>query len=142
MKTVRFNGEWWYEDRRSLLTRARQWVIRIGGWERPDRTDGAYRTRWAFRANWGWRGWRDPFPVSLLGHRVTFQSFGVSIRLGGRYLCWSYRREPGRMYGPLGTGYCYLSRNGTPWAADHWLWGADKWHGWPEIRRNLRGNTP
>lgn len=131
MRTIRHNGEYWYEDRRSLWLRVRNWFIWIGGWEKTNHRTGEHQWKPVTR-------WTDPFPLSLFGHRITFQSFGLRIRLGWRYFCWSYRKKPGYMYGPIGIGYAYLSRDGTPHSAHHWLWGIDKWYGAREILKQAK----
>lgn len=138
MKTIRFNGEEWYEDRRSLPKRIRQWCVKFLGWELPDRTDGAYDTRWQFRANWCRFGWRDPFPIVFFGHRISLFDSWIDVRLGWRHFHWGFRREPSVMYGPYGIGYAYLSRDGTPHSAHHWLWGAEKSHHYSEIAKSLK----
>ena len=130
MRTVRFNGEYWYEDRRSLWLRLRNWLIWIGGWERTDHKTGKHEWRPVSR-------WSDPFPLSLFGHRITFQPFGVSVKLPHTRFNWSYRKS-GANYGPLGVGYAYFSRDGTPRSADHWLWGVEKNYEWSEIRRSMK----
>lgn len=130
MKTIRHNGEFWYEDKRSLWLRIRKWLFWIGGWEKLNHQTG--RSRWEPVTRWS-----DPFPVSLLGHRFTFFSWGMQVRLPRRYFVWCYRRKPGVAYGPLGVGYAYLSRDGTPHEAHHWLWGWEKSYEWMDIRRAL-----
>lgn len=130
MKTIRHNGEYWYEDRRSLWLRLRNWVIWIGGWERTDHKTGKHEWRPVTR-------WSDPFPLSLLGRCVTFFPFGVDVRLRRTHFHWHYRKSPGS-YGPLGMGYAYCSRDGTPRSADHWLWGWERSGEWSEIRRSVQ----
>ena len=137
MRTLRHNGEHWYEDHRPFWMRILQWIVTFGGWQRYSPKQGTYRL-WRFRWDHAPHRLRDPFPLSLFGHRVTFYSFGVSIRLRRTRFNWSYRRKPGYMHGPLGKGYAYLSRDGTPHNADHWLWGFEQWHGWPEVRREMQ----
>jgi hypothetical protein len=98
MITYHWNTEYWYRLDASLLRRASRWLIWIGGWE---------------LANFG--GWRirgAPSPVSILGHRVTWFSWGFQVRLRGGYLVWS-RRE----------GTLYFSPSGTPDGATVWIKG-------------------
>lgn len=132
MRTLRHNGEEWYEDRRSMPKRIRQWFVKFLGWERPDRTDGAYDTRWDFSR------WRDPFPIMFFGHRVSLFNSWIDIRIGWRHFHWSFRRDPQVSYGPYGTGYAYLSRDGTSHNAHHWLWGAEKSYLYHDIAKQLK----
>ncbi len=76
----------------------RKWLVWFGGWEKADGTG------WKFRINYGHRiGWRNPYPLSVLGHMATFFSWGWQIRLSDNYwLVWAKR-----------TGL-YVSSDGTP----------------------------
>lgn len=98
MKTWRFNGENWYCDSRSLWKRCRQWLIWLGGWEKAN---GA---GWDFALS-------GPAPVSIFGHKATYFGWGLQVELRQGYLVWSWRH-----------GHkIYISRNGTPDCAHHWL---------------------
>ena len=94
MKTVHFNGEYWYENNLSLLERVKKWFL----WQ-PNRKEGILET-----------------PISLFGHRITFQPFGVDVSLPTRYLCIHRDMPAGKVW------RVYLSPNGTPWAATAWLY--------------------
>lgn len=123
MKTKVWNGEYWYIDERPLLMRVRHWVIRIGGWERNPKRKAKSEWRIVRRSGLDKRlRIEDPTPVSLFGHLLTFQWFGVSWRRRKDYVCWNWRQTMGQR---PGKGYAYVSRNATPWAAHYWLWG---WH--------------
>lgn len=137
MRTIKHNGETWYVDRRPLAKRIRQWFVQSLGWEVPDRTRGEYSTRLKFRRSWGRFGIGDPFPLLLFGGRVSIFSSWIDIRTPSGHLHWGFRKNPSVMYGPYGTGYCYISRDGTPSNAHIWLWGAEKYHDYPEIARSL-----
>lgn len=129
MKTLKHNGENWYIDTRSAFKRARQWLCWIGGWEKAN---GAGWTipRAAIKLD----GYLESLtPVSLLGHRVTFQWFGVDIRIRGRgILCWHWKQ---RRFERAGKGYAYFSRNGTPSEATRWFWGWQQYFGTSDIKR-------
>lgn len=103
MITLKWNGEYWYEDRTPLWNRIASWLLWIGG------------TR------------QSPTPVSILGHRVTVYDWGASARLpNGDSLVVSWcgvarerrwRSEPAEMY---------ISPNGTPGKAHTWFIGAPR----------------
>src|ERR1700748_849595 len=103
MVTMKWNGEHWYEDRTPLLSRIATWLIWIGG------------TR------------KSPTPVSLLGHRVTFQSWGASLRLpGGDWLVVAWDGVDPSQWWRCKPTAVYVSSNGTPDRAHIWLIGAPR----------------
>lgn len=92
---LRFAGRFGYReamrrlDPKGPLSRARRWLVWIGGWESPE------LCRW----DRGWPAWRtdaDPTPVSLLGHLVTFYGWGAELRVAGGHLV--YTRRDGHLY--------------------------------------------
>src|SRR5947209_14465728 len=117
MKTVEWNGEYWYENRDPLWQRLLCWLVWPGGWMRTD--VAGQRRRFAFRR-------RDPTPLSLFGHRFTHFSWGWQLRVGHGWLVWSNyrRREPRKVY---------WSRDGTPGNATVWFEGAP-----PEVQAAVR----
>jgi hypothetical protein len=97
MKTLKYNGEYWYTDERSLWKRVRQWVIWVGGWEK------ANGKGWQFTIDYGNRkGLMNPTPISLFGHAITFYGWGWQIHLWkmGYFVCTK-------------SGM-YISSDGTP----------------------------
>lgn len=112
MKIYRWNGEYWYCDRRSLWKTIRQWIAWFGGWEKANGEGWQFRSRSYAR---GWR-WHDPYPLSLFGHRVTFFGPWLNIKLPGGYLVW--RWKPSKA---LNSPYAYISWDGTPNKAHVWL---------------------
>ena len=110
MKTLRWNGERWYVDSRSLWKRVRQWVIWIGGWERANGAGWQFSIKHPYRRVG--RIWMGPTPVSLLGHRVTFFSHWFDFRIRSGVVVVNFRER-----------HAYVSRDGTPNRAHHWLWG-------------------
>jgi hypothetical protein len=118
MKTMRWNGEYWYEDRRSLFKRVRSWFIWVGGWEKPH-GNRIRDPRWAIRRDDGTV--RGPTPITLFWHRLTVFNQWVSFRTRWGYVNWNFRN--GTFYNPIQKGYAYISRDGTPSSAHHWLWG-------------------
>ena len=112
MVTYRWNGECWYADRRGPWKRARQWLIWVGGWETAN---GA---GWRFRIPYinGRHLWMSPTPVSILGHWATWYGWGLTVRFGWWSFTWDWRV----------SRHAYLSTNGTPNGAFHWLWGAPR----------------
>lgn len=108
MRTLKFNGEFWYEDRTPLLERIATWIIWIGGWR-------VFRERPVF----GRRKLSYLTPISLLGHRVTFFDWGAQVRVpSGDHLVVVWRS------GHIDTPYVYVSADGTPSRAHTWLYGA------------------
>lgn len=107
---VRFAAEHGYDKAirmlspRSTVSRARRWLVWVGGWESSALS--------ILRGEPAWRTDRDPFPVSILGHRATF--FGASfagtdverhwwqVRVAGGYLVGRWR------------SWLYWSPDGTP----------------------------
>jgi hypothetical protein len=114
MKLYRHNGEHWYVDNRSLLKRFRCWLIWIGGWEKANHSGWQFRRQQIGYVPPRYR-WLGVTPVSLFGHRITVQRFGVSIRFRRGYLCFNHDAR---------HHYGYFSPNATPWAATMWLYGA------------------
>lgn len=90
----------------------REWFVSIG-WEKPElmQWDGGC-PRWVIFSRDCYTGkvrFHDPFPLSFFGHRITFQSFGVTIRLRRRsYLCFTSDFHAGF------PNKLYWSPNGTP----------------------------
>ena len=121
MKTLHWNGERWYVEERSVLSRLRKWFVWFGGWERAD-------GRWQFRTprTLGHRIWMYPTPVSVLGHRVTFFGHWLQVRVSSGWLVVNFRER-----------YAYVSANGTPNNAHCWLWGlrARNWNLPDDARR-------
>jgi len=140
---IKHNGEQWYEAP-PLYKRIRKWFFWIGGWEkanckgwrfsinseRPRQLTSSekekvkcmsHEERLQFAKTIpkeNHRIWLDPFPMSFLGHRITFYSWGMNLKVkeGYLYLIWS--KNEGRK--------CYISSNGTPWGAHIWYWGTPK----------------
>ena len=108
MKTYHWNGEYWYERRWSILHHIRHWFFWIGGWEK------ANGEGWQLRHQRPQRKLKDPFPIALLGGRITFYGWGGQIRGLHRYLVWSRS---------VGSLKIYLSHNGTPGGATTWIKG-------------------
>lgn len=112
MKIYRWNGEYWYYDRRTWLKRVRQWFLWIGGWEQAN---GA---GWKFRTTRG-NHRRSPTPIALFGHRITWYGWGGQIRLRRGWLVFTKRiHAEGRR--------CYISKDGTPSMAVVWYSGAPR----------------
>jgi len=109
MKTYRWNGEYWYHDKRNWLKRARQWLIWLGGWEKAN--GAGWRVFWSYK-----RKLKPPTPVSLFGHRITWYGWGGQIRLGRGWLV--YARRPSAEGRRL-----YISKDGTPGGAFVWYIG-------------------
>lgn len=119
MKTIKWNGEYWYVDRRSAWLRLRTWLIWVGGWESSP-ADKPHQWRFRTEGHPPPRYRLGPTPVSVAGHRVTFFGWGLQVRLRHAYLVWEW--NPYRWHGQR-WGRCYVSPNGTPRLATHWLWG-------------------
>lgn len=83
-------------DPRTTLSRIRRWFVWVGGWEPASllQWDRDYKA-WMFD--------RDPTPVSVFGHRITFQSKWVEIKIGGGWLVLHHADRN-----------VYWSPNGTP----------------------------
>lgn len=95
MKTHHFNGEYWYEKSGGVLERVKKWF-------------------------W-WQPYKNDTPLSLFGHRITFQYFGVDVSLGTTYFCLIYRERPDD---PKKLLRIYLSPDSTPQSATDWYYGA------------------
>lgn len=134
MHPYRNNGEYWYRDVQPLWLRVLRWFVAIGGWSMPHWTTAGYTYRWhgdAVRRAIRARGHRSRVfaiyssmcPLTFIGGRLVFQSFGVSW--------WSRRRQA---YYCLHSDhahtkrrwYAYRSHNSTPWGADTWYFGAPR----------------
>lgn len=116
LKTLKWNGEYWYEDNRTVWKRLRQWAIWIGGWE--VQTEQLTAGAWTL-----WRG-KEPTPVALLGHRVTWYGHWFQARTPWGVLVVRFARdERGRMKREIESAY--ISHNGTPGGAHVWIVGAD-----------------
>jgi hypothetical protein len=121
MIDYKHNGEHWYRDSKPLWVRARKWVAWFGGWEEAN----TGRIQWELVKRWiDWvrdgmpeerAGW-GPTPVSLFGHRVTIQPFGVSFSTDRGHLCF-YR---GQGVAASRGWYVYLSPDATPSSATRW----------------------
>jgi hypothetical protein len=108
MRTLKHNGECWYVDERSLWKRVRQWVMWIGGWEKPNGKG------WKFTIDLGKKKrLMNPSPISFFGHFIIFYSWGGHIRFKrGCYFVWSK------------TSGMYVSSDGTPPdVGDYSKWG-------------------
>lgn len=115
MRTINYNGEYWYADSRSSLRRIVEWIVWLGGlgtWryinDRHEPLAARIRHRWR----------QGLAPVSLLGHRLTYYSWGASMRINGTLLTVVWRSGC-----PSGSAlpYAYLSHDGTPQNAHAWL---------------------
>ena len=97
MRTIHFNGEFWYEDRSPLIWRFMKWFCWIGGY-------------FQFRPIKCW----DVTPVSFLGHRITLYGWGWEIKTPWGWLVYS---KGG------GCRRCYISKTATPDGAHTWFFG-------------------
>ena len=118
MKTMKWNGEHWYCDTRSLWLRLRQWIIWVGGWESGGHDDRPHRWKLWIRDYPGKPIRKEPMPISLLNHRITHYGWGTQLRVGRGYLVF-VRARPWMGTKPR----LYLSTNGTPRGAYHWVFG-------------------
>lgn len=110
MNTIKWNGEYWYEDHTPLWNRIATWLLWIGG------------------------TWRDPAPLSLFGHRVTYLSWGLEMRLPGNdLLVVSWCGRPPAEYFRSKPESVYVSPDGTPGRAHTWIIGAPR-----EVREAAR----
>lgn len=96
----------------SLMQPLRRWFIWIGGWERPE------LSQW----DRGVKAWdifgkdcvtgktkvNGPTPLSLFGHRITFQCWGIRMKWGRGHLTWSSD------YAYFKPTKLYWSPDGTP----------------------------
>jgi hypothetical protein len=135
MRTTEYNGEYWYHDIRPPWLRMLRWLVWMGGWEEviwtPEGVTTRYRPRYAMRLalcarghrSRRWAVWHSLTPLSLFGHKITFQSFGFHISTRRGYLCvsWPPHTSPGA------AGWrVYWSPNATPSSATWWLSGAPR----------------
>jgi len=95
MKTLKWNGEQWYIDNRSLWKRFRQWIIWIGGWEL------ANGEGWSFRSSYDKKLWMKPYPISFF-KSITFYGWGWEVVLFNHKMVWS--RD---------NGFCIQMKNRT-----------------------------
>lgn len=113
MITWHHNGEYWYEQDRTIVQRIVRWLIWIGGW-------GAHSSQRMRRR----LTWDHLAPISAFGHRVTFYGWGYQVKTPWGILVWSKR-----------SGQIYISNDGTPNTAHIWIKGppaevklsADNW---------------
>lgn len=119
MKTYRHNGEAWFCDDRSFFTRFRQWLIWFGGWEKARGGWSFFLRMSYYRSPW-WKRWhlKSPAPLSMLGHRFTYYGWGCQFRLSNGWLVIVWR--------PSFEKGIYISKDGTPDAAHHWISGTPK----------------
>lgn len=81
MRLTRWNGEYWYEDRRPIWRHIVEWFVWVGGSRKYGLT-----------------------PISLFGHRVTFFGWGWNARINGGYLVRVTRGvDKGMYWSPDGT---------------------------------------
>ena len=121
---LRFAGHHGYREAIRRLNpdpwwrRARRWLVWFGGWEAP------HLSQWdrglpAFKIK------GSPTPLSLFGHRVTFQWFGFTVDLPGRLtrLCvyWRSGHSGPRIW------RVFLSPDSTSSSATHWFIGRRPW---------------
>lgn len=104
MKTLRFNGEYWYEDERPMWKRIQEWICWVGGWKTHSSGGWPLRRRLSLQLL---------TPISLIGHRVTLYGHWFDVKLPIGVLVVNVRDR-----------YAFISRNGTPGAAHTWLYGA------------------
>lgn len=103
MKTLKWNGEYWYEDHTPLWNRIATWMLWVGG------------------------TWPDPAPVSIFGHRVTYYGWGLRMRLpGGDLLVMSWCGVDRARWFRSKPESVYISPNGTPDHAHTWFVGAPR----------------
>jgi hypothetical protein len=117
MRTISFNGEFWYEDSTPLLKRIAKWFVWVGGWKIWLGSRGSEYNRLENLA-----------PISLLGHRATYYGWGFDVRVKGGHLVVVFKRDNSGKVG--GIERAYISRDGTPSEAHVWIHGAPM-----EIRR-------
>lgn len=107
----------------------REWLVWIGGWERAelsqwDRGLPAWDV-WRDRVDWLpdepiWKAYirrltafNDPFPLSILGHFVTFYGWGVTVSFERLQQGWGHLTLSEARRGD-GFSKLYWSPNGTP----------------------------
>jgi hypothetical protein len=122
MTTLRFNGEYWYEDERPTWKRIQERIAWIGGWQThgpKSRFPVSLRQRLS---------WELLTPIALFGHRIVL------------YRHWFDVRTPyGTLVVNLRERYAFISHNGTPTAAHTWLYGAP--HDIREAARERRASA-
>jgi hypothetical protein len=86
---LRFAGHYGYEtaikrlEGRSLLSRARKWLVWFGGWEVGE------LCQWDL----GWPAWRfdrGVTPISFFGHRLTFFRGWFDVKIFGKNYTYIY----------------------------------------------------
>lgn len=110
---LRFAGHMGYEKAIKRLDNPwkslRRWFVWFGGWERPELSqwDRGAKAWDFFNTYTGKRKLNSPTPMSILGHRVTFHGWGVSVRIckGSFVMASDYAHgKPDRIYwSPDGT---------------------------------------
>jgi len=96
MKIYRWNGEEWYLRNWGLFHIIRNWFIWIGGWEK------ANGLGWLFTYMVGnKRKLAQPFPITLLGHRIVLYGEWFTVKLRRDWLVYHFK------------GYVYRSKDGT-----------------------------
>lgn len=82
----------------------RRWFVWFGGWEKPEllQWDGG-KPAWEFRYRDG--RWKDPFPLSVLGYRLTIFGKWAQMKFGKGYLVAS-------------SGFAYKWPNSLYWSPD------------------------
>jgi hypothetical protein len=105
MQTLKFNGEFWYEDRTALWSRIATWLVWVGG----GKSMGGLT------------------PISLLGHRVTIQRWGAYLRLpnGDQVVVSWCGVDPSKWWRTRPVSL-YVSPDGTPGNAHTWFIGAPR----------------
>lgn len=111
MKTIGFNGEYWYENNTSLLKRVATWFVWLGGWK-----------IWLESRQRGHGKFENMAPISLLGHRATYYGWGFNVRVKGGWFVVVFKRDENGK--PSGIERAYISRDGTPSEAHVWIHGA------------------
>lgn len=103
MKTLKWNGEFWYEDSTPLWNRIATWLIWIGGTG------------------------RDPSPVLLFGGRLTYYGWGAQLRMpDGDLLVVSWCGVDPSKWWRSKPASLYVSPDGTPGRSHTWLIGAPR----------------
>lgn len=82
----------------------RRWFIWFGGWESAElnQWDSGWPA-WHFKNVYGGQ-WSTPYPLSILGHMITFYSDWFQVRLTKRWIF---------VFAPRTSG-AYISKDGTP----------------------------
>lgn len=130
MKSYRYNGEYWYLDSRPLWLRLFQWIIWIGGWCKYKGGIDIIGT-WTTSYPWYKRYYvKSPFPISLFNHLFTFYGWGAQLKLESGYLVWCWNPKEHRSI--------YISKDGTPVNAHHWIFGEPTAVRWAAEKRELQ----